>query len=203
MNICVFASGNGSNFRAIIGAKRSGFLSSDICLLITNNSGCGAVGIAKQYGIDVYHISRYIFKDIDEDEYSGLFISKLKEYKIDLIVLAGYMKKIDTGVIHEYSRRIINIHPAILPSFGGSGMYGINVHKAVLNSGVKITGLTVHFVDDNYDKGEIILQKFLDVHDDDNEDSLQKRVLSMEHKYYSEVIKEIETGKIKIGNNFS
>ena len=202
MNICVFASGSGSNFKAIIEAKRSGFLSSEICLLISNNSACGAVEVAKQYGIDVFHISRHVYKDIEGDEYSGLFISKLKDYKIDLIMLAGYMKKIDSRVIQEYDRRIINIHPAILPSFGGAGMYGMNVHKAVINSGVKVTGLTIHFVDANYDEGEIILQKFINVHADDNAVSLQKRVLSLEHKYYSKVLKEIETGKIKIGKNF-
>jgi len=120
-------------------------------------------------------------------------------FKIDLIVLAGYMKFIDKKIINRYNKRIINIHPALLPSFGGPGMFGINVHKAVIQSGVKVTGLTIHFVNEDYDKGEIVFQKCVKVSRKDDEFTLQKRILKLEHKYYSKIISKIESGKIKTG----
>ena len=199
MNICVFASGSGTNFQAILNARKNGIIKSDISLLITNNSHCGAVEIAKQNGVEVVHISRKIFPDLSDNVYANLFLDKLKLLKIDLIVLAGYMKMLDPVIVRAYHNRIINIHPALLPSFGGEGMYGINVHKAVLDAGVKVSGVTIHFVNENYDEGKIIFQKCIEVSDDDDEYSLQKKVLVLEHKYYSHVISEIEKGIIKIG----
>ena len=199
MNICVFASGTGSNFSAILKARKKGIIKSNISLLITNNSNCGAVDIALKNNVNVCHISRKKFPDLSEDEYTGLFIDKLKFYSIDLIVLAGYMKLIHPQIIRTFRNRILNIHPALLPSFGGTGMYGINVHKAVLESGVKVSGLTVHFVDENYDKGRIIFQKAVDVPEGIDEYQLQKKILKYEHKYYPLIIKHIEENIIKIG----
>jgi phosphoribosylglycinamide formyltransferase-1 len=149
LNICVFASGSGTNFQAILNARKNGIIKSDISLLITNNSHCGAVEIAKQNGVEVVHISRKIFPDLSDNVYANLFLDKLKLLKIDLIVLAGYMKMLDPVIVRAYHNRIINIHPALLPSFGGEGMYGINVHKAVLDAGVKVSGVTIHFVNEN------------------------------------------------------
>lgn len=191
-NISIFASGTGTNFEAILKAKKKGIIKSNIPLLITNNSNCGAVEIAKRNSIDVVHISRKVYPDLSEENYAEVFLKVLKNYKIDLIVLAGYMKLLPGALIDEYENKIINIHPALLPSFGGKGMYGINVHRAVLDAGVKVTGITIHFVNKEYDKGRIIFQKCIEINSDDDEYSLQKRVLKYEHKYYPLIISEIE-----------
>ena len=196
MNICVFASGGGSNFRAILEARKNNFLHSDIRLLITNNSVCGAVEIAREYGVDFFHISRKVYPDLNDAEYGKVFLDKLNEYEIDLIVLAGYMKMIEPAVVKSYYNRIINIHPALLPSFGGKGMYGINVHKAVIDSKSGVSGLTIHIVNEEYDSGRILFQKSVEVDEDDDEYSLQKKILVLEHKYYPYVIKKIEEGEI-------
>ena len=196
MNICVFASGGGSNFNALLQAKKDDYLNSEFKLLITNNSNCGAVDIAKANNIDFYHISKKVFPDLSEKDFHRLYVDILDEYEIDLVLLAGYMKIVDNIVIRKFKNRIINIHPALLPAFGGKGMYGMNVHKAVIESGVKESGITIHLVDEFYDKGKILLQKKLQVLESDNEHSLQKRVLDLEHKYYPQVVKQIETGEL-------
>jgi len=200
LNICVFASGSGTNFEAILNARAKGIINSEIVLLITNNSDCGAVDIARRNSVEVVHISRKKYTDMDNDSYANLFIDEMKKRNVDLIVLAGYMKMLDAKIIRNYRNRIINIHPALLPDFGGKGMYGMNVHRAVISSGAEVSGVTIHFVNENYDEGKIILQKKVDVDETDDEFSLQKKVLALEHKYYSEVIKMIEDGNVKIGN---
>jgi phosphoribosylglycinamide formyltransferase 1 len=199
LNICIFASGTGSNFQAILNAKSKGLIKSEIRLLITNNSKCGAVDIANNNLIDVVHISRKVYPDLDQFQYSQLFITELKKREIRLIILAGYMKKIENEILSEYRNRIINIHPALLPSFGGDNMYGMNVHNAVIESGVKVSGLTIHFVNEEYDRGKIIFQKCVEVDESDDAFSLQKKILNYEHESYPEVIKRIENGLIKIG----
>lgn len=200
MNICVFASGTGTNFEAILKSIKKGFLNSKISLLISNNSGCGAVRIARKNKIDFIHISRKLFPSLSEKDYSGKFISALKKFKIDFIVLAGYMKTIPEAVVKLYKHRIINIHPALLPSFGGKGMYGMNVQKAVIASGVKVSGMTIHFVSGDYDEGKIIFQKCCKVNDSDDEFSLQKIIRKLEHKYYPEIIKKFEEGLVIVMN---
>jgi phosphoribosylglycinamide formyltransferase-1 len=198
LNISVFASGSGSNFLAILKARKEGIIKSNISLLITNNSSCGAVNIAREYGIEVIHISRKVYPQLTEKEYANVFLNVLSKHSIDLIVLAGYMKMVEPEVVRTFKNRIINIHPALLPMFGGKGMYGINVHKAVIKAGVKVTGITIHCVNENYDEGKILFQKCIEVDEADDEYSLQKRVLELEHKYYPYVISLIEEGKIKL-----
>jgi formyltetrahydrofolate-dependent phosphoribosylglycinamide formyltransferase len=197
LNICVFASGSGTNFKAIIEAKKSGIIFSGINLLVTNNSECGAVGIARENNIPVFHISRKVYPGLNDEEYSNLLLNKLEEHKIDFIVLAGYMKMMDVKVVRRFPDRIINIHPALLPNFGGKGMYGMNVHMAVIEAGAKVSGVTIHYVNENYDEGKIIFQKSIEVSDDDTAETLQKKVLKLEHKYYAEVIAMFEKGLIK------
>jgi len=192
LNICVFASGSGTNFRALIEAKKSGIINSEISLLITNNSDCGAVQIALENGIPYYHISRKVYPDCSDERYSEIFLEKLEKHKIDFIALAGYMKMIDAGIIKKYPNRIINIHPALLPAFGGKGMYGMNVHIAVIESGAEESGVTIHYVNEKYDEGEIILQEKVKVEPDDTAETLQKKVLKLEHRCYAEAIKIIE-----------
>ncbi|MBI5404506.1 MAG: phosphoribosylglycinamide formyltransferase [Ignavibacteriae bacterium] len=188
----MFASGSGTNFRALIEAKKSGIIKSDISLLITNNSDCGAVKIADEFDIPHFHISRKKYPDISEEEYAEIFLNKMEQHKIDFIVLAGYMKIIDEKIIRKYHNRIINIHPALLPAFGGKGMYGMNVHNAVIESGVKESGVTIHYVNEEYDRGEIILQEKVLVESEDTAETLQKKVLKLEHRCYAEALSMIE-----------
>lgn len=192
----MFASGSGSNLRALLEARKNNYIKSEFKLLITNNSRCGAVDIAKEFGVESFHISRKIFPDLNYSDYAKLFTDLLLKYNIDLIVLAGYMKMVEPEVISKFTNRIINIHPALLPLFGGKGMYGMNVHKAVIESGAKESGVTIHLVDEKYDNGRILLQEKVDVDNNDDELTLQKKVLALEHRYYKEVIKKIEEGKI-------
>ena len=197
-NICVFASGGGSNFNALISAKRNYIFKSEIKLLISNNSSCGAVEIAIRNKIPFAHISRRVFPELIDVEYQKLFLDKLKEYGIDLIILSGYMKLVEPVVVKNFKNRILNIHPALLPAFGGKGMYGMNVHKAVIASGTATSGLTIHLVNEDYDKGRILFQKTVPVDKNDDEYTLQKKILNLEHTYYSQVIRDIEEGKINL-----
>lgn len=192
MNISVFASGTGTNFEVILKSRQAGIIKSDIKLLITNNSDCGAVEIAGRYGVSIEHISRKKYCELNVSQYGYKFLEILKKYEIDFIALAGYMKMIPDEVIFEYENRIINIHPALLPSFGGKGMYGINVHKAVIEAGVKVTGITIHYVNSEYDRGKIIFQKCVEVDETDDENTLQKKVLEYEHEYYPLIISKLE-----------
>lgn len=198
MNICIFASGTGSNFKALVESAEAGYLTSRISLLITNNSNSGAAGIAAKHGIDCVHISRQKFPEISEAEYADLFSKELESRAIDFIALCGYMKPVLPSVLSKYKDRIVNVHPALIPSFSGKGMFGMHIHKAVIQSGVKVTGLTIHFVDGEYDSGRIIFQKCCDVLADDDAESLCERVKRLEHRYYPEIIKMFEEGRVRI-----
>lgn len=197
MNICVFASGTGSNFRALIDSAEAGHISSKISLLITNNSDCGAAVIAAERGIECLHISKRK-SDLSDNDYGRLFTEALEQRQIDFIALCGYMKMVEPAVTEKFRNRIINIHPALLPSFGGKGMYGINVHRAVIESGAKVSGITIHFVDGSYDTGRILFQKCVEVEPDDTEYTLEEKVKKLEHRYYPEAIKSIEEGRMAL-----
>ena len=182
---------------AIIEACKSGFISSRVVLVISNNSSSGALEVAKKNNIPSFHLSQKLFNT--ESEFAERLLDLLNEYRVDLILLAGYMKMLSTKVVKKYSGRILNIHPALLPKYGGKGMYGIHVHEAVIAAKEKVTGATVHLVNEVYDSGEIILQKQVVVLPDDDASSLQKRVLETEHELYPEVIKMFEE-KIRVRN---
>ena len=196
LNLCVLASGRGSNLKSIIRSQKSGKISSKVAIVISNNSNSGALNIAESYQIPNFHLSQRMFSS--ESEYVKKFSELLRSYNVDLIILAGYMKLIPVEIVREYKNRILNIHPALIPSFCGKGLYGLKVHEAVLNYGAKVTGVTVHLVDEEYDTGPIVLQKTLKVKDDDTPESLQKRVLKWEHKIYPEAIKLFESKKFNI-----
>ena len=195
LNLCVFASGSGSNFvelnKFAIKNKTKIFLK----LLISNNSNCGAVDYAKKNQID-YKIIKFS-RVVDYSIYVYEMLNCLKKNDIHLIALAGYLKKIPIEIIEKYNRKILNIHPSLLPKFGGKGYYGMNVHKAVIESGLKKTGVTIHFVDKEYDKGPILYQQEVPVLDEDTEKDLAARVLKVEHKIYKRIIKLLINNRIE------
>lgn len=189
LNIAVFASGRGSNFRALFDFLQKESIEARICLLISNNSDAGAMEFARSVGIRTLHLSQKKFSS--EAEFTTAMLGALCESNIDLIVLAGYMKKIDPEIVAAYRGRIINIHPALLPEFGGTGMYGRHVHEAVLRAGKKFSGVTVHYVDEEFDHGNIILQERIPVLENDTPESLAERVLKVEHKILPMAVKQI------------
>jgi len=192
----VFASGGGTNFQALLDRKAAGDLHADFALVVGNNSNALAFDRARENGIKTLHIAPSHFAD--EDSYSKQLSAVLKEAGTELIILAGYMKKLPSPIVREYRNKIINIHPALLPAFGGKGMYGMNVHRAVLEYGAKITGVTVHFVDEEYDHGPVIMQETVPVMDDDDEDTLAARVLKAEHNTYWRAVEAVAQGKIQV-----
>jgi phosphoribosylglycinamide formyltransferase-1 len=199
LNLVVLASGGGTNLQAIIDNIEAGKLNAQIKAVISNNSKAGALERARNHNIPAIHLSHKQFAT--PEEFDEKLLSILKENETDLLVLAGYMKMLSPTIIRAYKNRILNIHPALLPSFGGSGMYGIHVHEAVINAGVKVTGVTVHIVDEIYDHGAIVMQKTVPVLDDDTPESLAERVLKVEHQTYSEALQLFAEGKVEIKDN--
>ncbi len=196
MNIAIFASGRGSNFQAILNAIDTGVLPARVAVLISNNSDAGAVEIARARRIQTSHLSQKMFPS--EEALAEAMLNVLSLQRSELLVLAGYMKKIPLQVIRRYRNRIVNIHPALLPLFGGAGMYGHFVHEAVIASGMKVSGATVHLVDEEYDRGPIVMQKTVDIYRDDTPDLLAAKVLKIEHEIYPFALKAFAEGKIKI-----
>jgi len=196
MNCAVFASGGGSNFQALLDRKRAGDLHVEFVLVVGNNSTAGAFERARREGIPVLHIAAGRFAT--EQEYAERLLDELTARKTELIVLAGYMKMLPAGVVQAYRNRILNIHPGLLPGFGGKGMYGSHVHEAVLDYGAKLTGVTVHFVDEQYDHGPVILQEPVKVQDDDTPDTLAARVLTVEHASYWKAVEAVSSGRVRV-----
>ena len=179
-NIAVLISGGGSNLQSLIDSVESGEIKAQISLVISSREDAYGLERARHHGIDAYCIQK---RDFPEDEdFDKALLDKLKEYEIDLVVLAGYLNILSPNIIAQYENRIINIHPSLIPSFCGKGYYGSRVHQAVIDYGVKITGATVHFVDEGADTGPIILQRAVDVKDCDDADSLARKVLKVEHE---------------------
>ena len=186
LHLAVFASGAGSNFKAIAEAIENKELHAEVAGLISNNPDVGALEFAQSRGILVEIINNNSYPD--ETEREQKILDTLECWMTNFVVLAGYMQKISTLIVNKFNNRIINIHPALLPSFGGKGMYGIRVHEAVIESGVQFSGVTVHLVNNKYDAGPIVLQRVVPVLDGDTPEILQKRILKEEHKIYKEAI---------------
>ena len=175
-NIAVFVSGGGTNLQALLDAQKAGEISQgEIKLIVSSTEKAYAIERAKQAGIPWVVISKKKYPL--EEDFDRKMVETLAEYQIGLIVLAGYLSFVSKAVLKEYPNRIINIHPSLIPSFCGKGYYGLKVHEAVLDAGVKVTGATVHFVNEVYDDGAIILQKAVAVEPDDTPESLQLRVM--------------------------
>lgn len=180
--LALFCSGNGSNFRALHRAIAEKPLDAKIVLCVSNRSMCGAMEFARSNGIEAVHLSEKQFADYRG--FSEALLDTLRKHRIEIIMLAGYMRKIPDAVVSAYSGRILNIHPSLLPKYGGQGMYGIHVHTAVLAAGEKESGATVHMVNEEYDKGRIVLQERVPVLPGDTPELLAERVLACEHRIY-------------------
>lgn len=189
--LVVFASGSGSNFQSILDAISSGQVQAICVGLITDREGISAIDIAAAANIPAHVVRRKDYQDYEN--YALALTATLKSLDPNLIVLAGYISKVPSMVVDFWRGKIINIHPSLLPKFGGKGYYGINVHTAVLNTGETETGCTVHYVDEVYDNGSIIAQVIIPVNDTDTPDILQNRVLFEEHKLLPQVIEKIIT----------
>ncbi len=189
-SLAVFVSGRGSNLNSILNAPQLRNLI-EVKAVVSNKENCPAFDIAKKFSIPVYGVgSKEGLKSFEELE--NLFFS----LKIDLIVLAGFLKLIPVNFIESFRYKIINIHPALLPSFGGSGMYGMNVHRAVYSSSAQVSGASIHFVDESYDTGKIIAQRCVDISDIKSPEELAERVLKIEHQLLPDVIEKFALGKV-------
>ena len=180
----VFASGGGSNFQALLDHQEAEG-AWEIVLLVSNRESAGALGLARAVGMttEVVKTDGRVAADVARDT-----LSILAKNSVDLILLAGYLRLVPEAVVARYPQRILNIHPALLPAFGGAGMYGMNVHRAVIDSGKLESGATVHFVDEEYDRGAILAQQRVPVNSGDTPEELARRVLEVEHRRYSEAV---------------
>ncbi len=196
--IAVFVSGRGSNLKAIIDRLAQTEKNAEVVCVVSDKLDCPAFKIVESKQIPTYSVSQ------NENEnflsYTKL-VSILENLEIDLIVLAGFLKKIPNILIDSFEKKIINIHPALLPAFGGKGMYGLNVHKAVFEKSVQITGATIHYVDKIYDNGKIIAQKSVDISRVESPEDIASLVLEIEHELLPEVIVKFSEKKIIEKNN--
>ena len=187
LNIGVLVSGGGTNLQAIIDETLAGNINAKVKVVISNKENAYGLERARQNNIDA------VF-ETDEEK----IIKVLEEHNIDLVVLAGYLKIISSKFVDKFRNKIINIHPSLIPSFCGGGYYGQRVHQAVIDSGVKITGATVHFVDEGTDTGPIIMQDTVEVKDNDDAQTLSKRVLEIEHRILKKSISLFCENKLSI-----
>jgi len=188
LNVVVFGSGRGTNFKAVLDAIADGSIPlARISLVISNNATAGILDIARSGNIPALHISQKQFET--EETFVPALLETLRSHGTDLVVLAGYMKRLPPPVVHAYRNRIINIHPALLPKFGGHGMYGIHVHEAVLAAHETVSGATVHLVDEEYDRGPVLLQRTVPVLPEDTPETLAARVLVAEHQLLPDAIR--------------
>ena len=175
VNIAVLVSGGGTNLQALINAQKSGIIASgEIKLVVSSNKNAYALKRAENAGIKTAVCER---RDFSQKEFEENILNALEEEKIEVIVLAGFMSILSADFVKRYPERIINVHPSLIPSFCGEGFYGLRVHKAALDYGVKVTGATVHFVNEIPDGGRIIMQKAVDIEENDTPEALQKRVM--------------------------
>lgn len=202
--IAVFVSGGGSNFQAILDQISAGRISGEVVLVISDKPGAYALTRAQNAGIETW---AYEKRQYTKPELEQKICDILEEYKVDFCVLAGYLSILGASVIRKYPNKIINIHPSLIPSFCGMGFYGKHVHQGVLDYGAKVSGATVHFVDEGTDTGPIILQESVKVMEDDDAQSLADRVLTVEHKLLPEAVRlmcedaiEVNGRKVTIKN---
>ncbi|MFH1368542.1 MAG: phosphoribosylglycinamide formyltransferase [Elusimicrobiota bacterium] len=194
VNLGVLISGGGTNLQAIIDACQSGILKdiAQIALVVSNKAEAFGLERAKKHGIPALWINSKNFPD--NQSFYKKVSSELKRHRVNIVCLAGYMRMVDPCLIKDFKKKVLNIHPALLPKFGGKGMYGHFVHEAVIKAGEPESGATVHMVDEQYDHGPIVLQYKVPVFPKDTADVLAERVIEVEHRIYPEAILKVITG---------
>jgi len=196
LRLGVLASHGGTNLQSIIDSCEAARIPAEVAVVISNNSQSGALERARKHNIDAVHLSNK--QHPDDEKLDEAITEVLREHEVDIVCLAGYMKRRGPKFLSAFRNRILNIHPALLPKFGGKGFYGMRVHEAVLEAKERESGVTVHIVDEKYDHGPILAQKRVPVLPDDTPETLAARVLIEEHKIYSDVIGKIAMGEIKL-----
>lgn len=200
LKVGILVSGGGTNLQAIIdGIKNQEILNAKIVTVISNRKKAYALERAKQHGISTGWISPLTYET--REDFDQALIDHFQALDVDLVVLAGYLVVLGNRFIHAYRNRIINVHPSLLPAFSGDGFYGLRVHEAALNRGVKVSGATIHFVDEGTDTGPIVAQKTVEVLETDTPETLQKRIMEeAEWKLLPEVINRIAQGRLEVIN---
>jgi len=191
IQIAIFASGNGTNAENIISHLKN-ISTINVSLIVSDKENAGIHDVAFKNKIPIFVIPKSDINIGDE------ILRHLKSHQIDFIVLAGYLKKIPVNILRAYERNVINIHPALLPKYGGKGMYGKHVHEAVIENKETESGMTIHYVDEIYDNGEIILQEKCSISENDTADTLAEKIHQLEHKHYPEVIASLLKTKINV-----
>lgn len=194
VKIGVLISGSGTNLQALIDNVEKGMINGEIAVVISDKKGAFGIERAKKHGIEAIEIDKKEFDD--KNVFMKAIINELEKYQVELVVLAGFLSILSEDFIEKFRNRIINIHPSLIPSFCGKGFYGLRVHKAALDYGVKVSGATVHFVDEGADTGPIILQEAVKVEEDDTPESLAARILEVEHKLLPEAVRLYCEGKL-------
>ncbi len=196
MTLGVLISGNGSNLQALIDAVNTKYLAAQIGVVLSNQDGAYGLNRAAQNNIPAKALVKSDF--VTQDEFDDALINELLEYKVDLVVLAGFLSILSARVVNTFKGRIINVHPSLIPAFSGKGFYGKKVHKAVLDYGMKLSGATVHFVDEGADTGPIILQEAVVVEESDDLNSLSQKILTVEHRLLVEAVRLFAQGKLTV-----
>ncbi len=192
LRVAVFASGGGSNFQSLV--EHADLY--QVVLLICSHSDAGALARAQMLGVQAHVVSPRTYKD--EDAYAAATLALLHQENVELISLAGYLSKIPSQIIDAFKGRILNIHPALLPNFGGKGFYGRRVHEAVIEAKHSVSGATVHFVDEGYDTGPILLQENVPVLQDDTPESLAARILTVEHQLFPKAVRLVAQDRVRL-----
>ena len=192
--LAIFASGGGSNFEAICRAIDERKLSARVALCVSDRDSAGVLDLARKRGI----ATAVIRPGDDEESTAASILAALNDSSANFVALAGYLKRIPPAVVAAFENRIINVHPSLLPAFGGKGMYGRRVHEAVLAAGARVSGATVHLVDNTYDTGPIVLQRCVAIEPQDDAQSLAARVLEIEHALYPEALQLFASGRIRV-----
>jgi phosphoribosylglycinamide formyltransferase-1 len=196
LRLAAFASGGGSNVQAILDAVDEGTLRAEMALVVTDRDGIGVLDRAARHGVPSVVVRP---KEFDGSEAFGeALLAALAEHGVDFVALAGYLKHVPAAVVRAFRHRMLNVHPSLLPAFGGAGFYGRRVHEAALDYGVRWSGATVHLVDEAYDTGPIVLQEPVPVHADDTPETLAARVLAVEHRLYPEALRLFADGRVRI-----
>jgi len=196
LRIGVVVSGNGTNLQAILDACSRGEIPGEVVVVVSSTANAYALQRARSAGVPAVVLAPREFAD--RESYDARLVALLRAAQVELVCLAGFLRILTPSFVRQFAGRIMNVHPALLPAFGGPGLYGVHVHQAVLASGAKVSGCTVHFVDETPDGGPIILQAAVSVHDDDTTETLAARIAEEEHRLYPEAIWLFAHGRLQI-----